>query len=157
MKIGDGLLGLIILGFGLAVIWHVQGFPNMPGHYFGPGLFPALSAAGLIICGGLLMMRGMRAASAGAFAVGAPSWRGNPRGAVSGAMMLATILAFIFLGEDIGFQILGFVALLAFYLWLGRGPVKAVTVAAGVTLALDLLFRSVLHVAVPSGPLTGLW
>lgn len=157
MKIGDGLLGLIILAFGAVVIWHVQGFPNMPGHYFGPGLFPSLSAAGLIVCGGFLLLRGMRAAGPGAFAFRAPSWRGNPHGAVSGLMMLATILAFIFLGEEIGFQILGFVALLAFYLWLGRGPVKAVAVAAGVTLALDLLFRSVLHVAVPSGPLTGLW
>lgn len=157
MKIGGGLLGLLIALLGIAVIWSVRSFPNMPGHAFGPGLFPSMIAVGLLVCGGLLLARTLRSAPAGAFRVDAVSWRGNPRGAVSGAMMVTAILAFIFFGEAIGFQIIGFVTLLAFYLWLGRAPVKAAGVAAVVTLGLDLLFRVVLHVPVPSGPLTGLW
>lgn len=157
MKIGGGLLGLFIIALGIAVIWAVSGFPNMPGHSFGPGLFPSMIAGGLLICGGLLLARTLRTAPAGGFRLDAAAWRHHPRGAVAGAMMVAAILAFIFFGEDVGFQIIGFVTLLAFYLWLGRTPVMALAVAAGVTLALDLLFRVVLHVPVPSGPLTGLW
>ncbi|MCJ8145195.1 tripartite tricarboxylate transporter TctB family protein [Ancylobacter sp. A5.8] len=157
MKIGGGLLGLLIVALGLAVIWNVRGFPSMPGHSFGPGLFPTMIAGGLLVCGGLLLVRVLRAAPAGAFSVDAGAWRDNPHGAVSGAMMVAAILAFIFLGDEIGFQIIGFVTLCAFYLWLGRGPVKALTIAALVIVSLDLLFRIVLRVPVPSGPLTGLW
>lgn len=157
MKIGDGLLGLLVGALGLAVIWHVQGFPSVPGHFYGPGLFPGLIAVGLLACGGTLLLRALRTAPAGGFRLDPEAWRGHPRGAVSGALMLAAILAFIFLGDLVGFQILGFATLLGFYLWLGRSLPKALMFAAAITLALDLLFRLVLHVPVPSGPLTGVW
>lgn len=157
MKFGDGLLGFFILALGVAVLWHVRSFPIVPGHFYGPGLFPGMIAVGLLACGSVLLLAGLRRAPAGAFRCDPQAWRGNPRGAISGVMMLATLLAFIFLGEEIGFQIIGFTAMTAFYLWLGRSIPMAVGVAAAVTLALDLLFRLVLHVPVPSGPLTNLW
>ncbi|HSI41403.1 MAG TPA: tripartite tricarboxylate transporter TctB family protein [Xanthobacteraceae bacterium] len=157
MKFGDGLIGLFIVALGVAVFWHVQSFPSVPGRFYGPGLFPEVIAAGLLICGAIMLAGVLRAAPIHAFRVEAPSWRGNPRGVVSGITMLAAILSFIFLGDAVGFQIIGFVTLVAFYLWLGRPLPVALLVAAGVTLALDLLFRVVLHVPVPSGPLTELW
>jgi putative tricarboxylic transport membrane protein len=157
MKFGDGLIGLFIVALGVAVFWHAQGFPKVDAQFYGPGLFPQMIGAGLVACGAVMLVRMARVAPAVAFRVDAASWRGNRRGATSGAMALVALLSFIFLGDAIGFQIIGFVTLVAFYLWLGRRLPVALLVAAGVTLALDLLFRLVLHVPVPSGPLTTLW
>ncbi|GLK71507.1 tripartite tricarboxylate transporter TctB family protein [Ancylobacter dichloromethanicus] len=157
MKFGDGLIGLFIVALGVAVFGQAQGFPKVADQFYGPGLFPQIIAAGLVLCGAILFARTLRTAPAASFRVDAVSWRGNRRGAMSGAMVLAALLAFVFLGDTVGFPIIGFVTLVAFYLWLGRRLPVALLVAAGVTLALDLLFRLVLHVPVPSGPLAAFW
>jgi putative tricarboxylic transport membrane protein len=157
MRLGDGILGTAFAALGVAVGIHVRSFPEIPGHFYGPGLFPGLIAIGLLVCGAALVVRGVRSKQGAAFALDPGVWRANPRNALSGVFVLVAILVFAFFGETIGFQIPTFATLAGFYLWLGRGPVRAFAVALGLTIALDLLFRVLLRVPVPTGVLSNLW
>lgn len=157
MRIGDGVFGIFFILFAAGVLWHVRSFPSLPGHFYGPGFFPTIILVSLLACGVLLVVRAARAPSEGGFTVAAPSWRASPRGAVSVAMLVAAALAFFFFGQEIGFQVIVFATLLAFYLWLGRGLLWSFGLAAGFSLAFVLLFRELLRVPVPLGPFPPLW
>ena len=54
MKVDDRILGALFALLGVVVLWHVQGFPVIPGQKFGAALFPGVISAGLVICGLLL-------------------------------------------------------------------------------------------------------
>ena len=45
MKVHDALAGAGLAALGAVVLWHIQGFPAMPGQKFGPAWFPGLIAA----------------------------------------------------------------------------------------------------------------
>ena len=62
MKVDDRILGALFALLGAVVLWHVQGFPVIPGQKFGAALFPGVISAGLVICGILLVARGIAAA-----------------------------------------------------------------------------------------------
>ena len=47
MKVNDALSGAGLAALGGVVLWHIQGFPAMPGQKFGPAWFPGLIAIGL--------------------------------------------------------------------------------------------------------------
>ncbi len=57
MRIDDTVLGALVALLGAVVLWHVQGFPVIPGQRFGAGLFPGVIAAGMVACGLLLAGR----------------------------------------------------------------------------------------------------
>ena len=73
------MAGAALAALGGVVLWHIQGYPAMPGQKFGPALFPGLVAAGLGICGVLLAISGLRT---GAAWFTLPEWinRTQPRG-----------------------------------------------------------------------------
>src|SRR5690606_12505607 len=112
MRLGDGIVGLGIVLFAGGVLWHVRGFPTLPGQFYGPGFFPAVVLTGLLACGAVLVARGARQAFDRGFGLAVPIWCASPRGAISTLVGLASVLAFYFLGEDIGFAPLTFVVLL---------------------------------------------
>jgi putative tricarboxylic transport membrane protein len=60
VKINDALTGAALAVLGLFILWHIQGFPAMSGQKFGPAWFPGIIAAGLAICGVMLVVRGVR-------------------------------------------------------------------------------------------------
>jgi putative tricarboxylic transport membrane protein len=60
VKINDALTGAALLALGLVILWHIQGFPAMPGQRFGPAWFPGIIAAGLAGCGLVLVVQGVR-------------------------------------------------------------------------------------------------
>lgn len=60
MKVNDGLIGLILLLLSIAILWHVQDFPNIPGQTYGASLFPTVVAASLSVCSILLIITGVR-------------------------------------------------------------------------------------------------
>jgi putative tricarboxylic transport membrane protein len=57
LKVNDALSGAGLAALGGVVLWHIQGFPAMPGQKFGPAWFPGAIAAGLLACGVLLILR----------------------------------------------------------------------------------------------------
>jgi len=130
------------------LLWHIQGFPAMPGQKFGPAWFPGLIAIGLGACGALLIRSGLRAR--GALAA-LPEWihRPQPRQAV--AAMLAGLVFYILLPHRLGFHLTGMLVLLLWVRVLGASWRVAAGVAVVATLAIHLAFYKALRVPLPWG------
>lgn len=155
MRIGDGLTGVLLALLGLAVVFQLRTFPEQAG-FFGPSLFPAIVAAGLLICGGLLVLRAARAKESGAYGIELFGALKSRRAGLYVVLMAASIFAYAFLGEAVGFQIITFVTLFVFYVLLRPGIVFPVVTALVLTVAFDLLFREILRVPLPGGLLEGM-
>ena len=65
MRANDAVNGAILIIFAAIMIALTASFPAFPGQKYGPSLFPRLLGAGLIICGALLVWRGLQARRAG--------------------------------------------------------------------------------------------
>ncbi|HWK72534.1 tripartite tricarboxylate transporter TctB family protein [Pollutimonas sp. M17] len=157
MRLSDTLLGLLATVLGIAILWHIQSFPQIPGHYYGPAMFPAIVAWGFILFGGLLLIRVGRQAGWRQALLSCPDWRGNGRGAFAVLVVLASIQAFIHLGDAIGFPLLSIVTMGVLFLWAGRSLVFSVGLAVFITLLLDALFSKLLRVPLPAGVLQPFW
>lgn len=154
MRVDERLFGALICLLGVVVLWHSAGFPEVAEQYYGPAMFPSIIGWGFVISGTWLFGAAVRRSGASRGLISFPDWRGSWRGAVSVVLMLVAILAFIYLGDWVGFQILSFVTLVLLYLTAGRGVLKSIAIAFAVTLCLDLLFSKLLRVPLPSGLLT---
>ena len=61
MKFNDAVSGLFLALLAAAVIAYSATLPSMPGQFVGPGLFPTLIGAGMLVGAMLLIVRGLRA------------------------------------------------------------------------------------------------
>jgi putative tricarboxylic transport membrane protein len=132
------------------ILWHIQGFPAMPGQKFGPAWFPGLIAAGLGLCGAGLIFSGWRQR---AVWVALPEWvhRPAPREAV--AAVLLGLVFYILAADRLGFHITG-IALLAFWIRrLGASWALTLIVSIAATLVIHLAFYKALRVPLPWGVL----
>jgi len=155
VKINDLLFGLIIAGLGLAVLIYAGTLPDVPGHYYGPGLFPTVIGAGFLVCGGVLAGSTFKSRERSTL-IDCPDWRGASRGLVQVALMSVAILVFVGFGDLIGFRLFAFVTLAAMYLVAGRGLLVSLLLAVVITALLDTLFVGLLGVPLPVGELPGL-
>ncbi len=151
MRIDDRLFGALVCLLGIAVLWHSAGFPAVAGQFYGPAMFPTLIGWGFVIGGGVLTGAGLRKSGFAGTWLAFPDWRGSRRGLAGVALMGASIGAFIFVGDRVGFQLLAFATLTLMYLTAGRSLVRSVATGLVVTLGLDLLFSKLLRVPLPSG------
>ena len=156
MRTGDGLTGVVLAALGIVVFWYANGFPNTSGTYYGPAFVPQIIGVGLVICGTILVIRAIRVSATGSFYVRIAHPFDQARAIPSVALVLVSIFAFVFVGEPVGFQIITFATLLTAFLWQRGGIAFCLTLALAVTAAFDIVFRVMLKVPVPSGPLTGL-
>ena len=126
-------------------------FPAFPGQNYGPSLFPRVLGSLLIICGGLLMWRGIAARRAGAPLVVMAAWTRQPWRVGAFFLMLALLLAYIVFSETIGFIPMAFVTLGLLFLWLGARPLTALITTVVATLVIYWFFASLLRVPLPRG------
>ena len=103
MKVNDALAGAALAALGAAVLWHVQGFPPMPGQKFGPAWFPGLVAGGLIVCGALLVAARLRAA-APAPLLALPAWMRRARPVASVASVVAGLVFYVLAADTAKFM-----------------------------------------------------
>ena len=148
MKINDAVMGGLMLVLAAAIGVYVSGFPAMSGQRYGAALFPGMIAAGLAVCGALLVARGVRE-KAPAFEL-AP-WTRVPALAANFAIVCAVLLFYIFAAEPLGFMVTGTLLLLVLFLKLGVRPLTAVVVAPVAVLVIHLLFYKLLKVPLPWG------
>ena len=86
MKINDAVFGAVFALLGAVILVHVQSFPKIPGQDYGPGIFPGLIAVGLLVCGVMLVVSGLRQRASHAWFAGSDWMRsrrvatGNLRG-----------------------------------------------------------------------------
>ncbi len=159
MKLNDAVWGALFALLGAAILWHVRGFPRIPGQNVGPGaLSRACSRAAMLVCGVILIATGLKARRAGAagsrWAV-APEWLRSPRHVLAFAVLVAVNVFYLLVVDRLGFVLTAFVYLAAL-LWVLRVRLALVVpVALVMTLAIHYAFYKLLRVPLPWGVLQG--
>lgn len=152
MKLNDAFFGLALLALGLAVLFGVQGFPKIPGQPVGPALFPGMIAIGLCIAGVLLVVQGLRR-RAGQPWLAWEDWVRSPRHIAALAVVLGSVLFYIFAADALGFLPAATLILLLLFVVL-RVPVpRAVLLAIVAALVIHFVFYKLLRVPLPWGVL----
>jgi len=154
MKINDAIFGAVLLLLGVVIVVHVQAFPKIPGQQVGPALFPGLVAAGLAVCGMLLIVSGVRKRATEPWYETA-EWMRSGRHFVSFAAIVGGVAAYVLFADVVGFLI---VAPLLLWLWftaLGVRRTTAIVVAVVATFVIWYAFYKLLRVPLPWGWLTG--
>ena len=153
MKLNDAVFGLLLMLVGGAVLAAIQGYPKIPGQPVGPALFPGLIAAGLCVCGVLLVAKGVRQRSAQPW-LAWEDWVRSPRHALALAVLLGSIVFYILVSNWLGFLLTAALVLTALFLVLRVKPLNAVTIAIVASLVVHFAFYKLLRVPLPWGLLT---
>jgi len=159
VKINDALWGALFALFGAAILWHVQGFPRIPGQNVGPALFPGVLGAAMLVCGAILFVGGMkqrRADGPAARWAVAPEWVRSHRHVLAFGVLVASNVFYLLVVDRLGFLLTAFVYLAAL-MWVLRVRL-AVTlpVAFLMALAIHYAFYKLLRVPLPWGVLQGI-
>ena len=148
MRVSNTAIGLFLIIFAAAVLWHVQSFPSLDNGYPGPALFPSVLAVLFILCGAGLIIQGVRQREKLLkFDTGALTLSGL----LNIIFVLATIVCYIFLAEPVGFLIFSVAVLVVLMKWLKVKTLSSIMMALSVTFVIYLLFAKVLLVPLPWG------
>jgi putative tricarboxylic transport membrane protein len=150
MKINDAIFGAVLLLLGIVILVHVQSFPTIPGQQYGPGLFPGTAAAGLVVCGVLLVISGLRERAGARWIEFAPWTRSRAHVVAFGAIVLG-VVAYILWADALGFLVIAPLLLFAWFLALGVAPVRATIAALVATAVIWYAFYKLLRVPLPWG------
>jgi putative tricarboxylic transport membrane protein len=146
----DRWVGIALAVLGLVVLWSASSFPNVPGQKLGAAFLPMLVGAGLVLCAIGLTVRSWRgrvyaddtAAEAGSEHFG------------SSLVIIASVLAYIFLSERLGFLIIAPLCLMAGFLAFRIAWRRALLWAVVGTLVVHFSFYKLLRVPLPWGVIT---
>ena len=151
MKVNDAVTGAALVALGLVILWHIQGFPEMQGQKFGPAWFPGIVAAGLAVCGAILVARGVRS---GAPLAVAGEWTRRGRPLAGFVSVIVGLALYVVLSNPLGFHLTGFLLLLAWLRILGTRWTVAIPVAILAPILIHLAFYKLLRIPLPWGVLT---
>lgn len=159
MKLNDAVWGALFALLGAAILWHVQGFPRIPGQNVGPGLFPGVLAVALLVSGALLIASGLKArradGAASRWAV-APDWLRSQRHLLAFAVLVASNVFYLLAVDRLGFLLTAFVYLAALMGVLRVRLALVLPVALIMALAIHYAFYKLLRVPLPWGVLQGI-
>jgi putative tricarboxylic transport membrane protein len=150
VKINDALFGLLLLVLGGWVLVTVQSYPSIPGQKFGPDLFPGLIATVLCVCGGMLVIQGVRTRN-GAPWIEAGDWTRSARHVRSVVILVASVTAYIMGSEAIGFLPLSILTMGLLMVNQRMPLLKSLLLAVALSLVIHLLFYKLLRVPLPWG------
>ena len=154
MKLNDAVWGALLLVFAAVLLWHVQGFPTIPGQKVGPSALPGALAVGLGVCGAILLVRGLRErGAAGAPWLEWPEWLAHRPQVIALAVLVAVNVMYLLLVDRLGFVLTGIVYLTALMWVLRVRFVRALVIAIVMTLAIHYCFYKLLRVPLPWGVL----
>jgi putative tricarboxylic transport membrane protein len=152
VKINDAVFGAILVLLGVAVLVAVQAFPRIPGQNVGPGLFPGLIAAGMLACGALLVVSGVRHRDDAPWVASMPWMRSRPH-LLAFVATVAVVILYIALANAVGFLILAPVLMFVLLIAYGVRPRAAAVASIVVSLAIWYAFYKLLRVPLPWGVL----
>lgn len=150
MKINDAVFGLVLAVLGGLVLFTVQSYPRIPGQQVGPALFPGLIAAGILVCGIVLMVRGWLARKAAPW-VAPGDWMRSPRHVTAFVLLVASVLFYIFAAEKLGFLPTATLILWAMFYVLRVPLGKSLLIAVVTSLVIHFMFYKLLRVPLPWG------
>jgi putative tricarboxylic transport membrane protein len=154
MRLNDAILGLGLILLAGWMIWLTTFFPAFPGQDYGPDLFPRILGAGIILCGAVLVARGIAARRGGGPWIAFADWVREPGRLASFLAMIGAMLLYLFASEPVGFIPVAFAILVGLFLWFGVDWRLGLPVAAGMTLLVHWFFASLMRVPLPRGVLT---
>ena len=150
MKINDALTGALLVALAAVILWHIQGFPAMPGQKFGPAWFPGIIAVVLGGCGVVLVAQGTRS---GAPWIALADWTRRRRPVAGFFSVMVGLLFYVFAAAPLGFHLTAFILLLGWMRVLGTRLAVAIPVAVIAPILLHLAFYKMLRVPLPWGVL----
>lgn len=150
MRFNDSVFGFVLIVFATLVIAYAQTFPRLFGQDYGPDLFPVLIGVGLLLCGGLLVIRGLAQRSTVPM-VTVGDWAQDRNNMVNVVVLIACIVFYILASEWLGFVPISILILTLLLLRLGSRPVLSVSIALVTTMLIHSLFAKVLLVPLPWG------
>lgn len=153
MRINDWLLGLIMALLGAITFWASKDFPTLPRQAYGAGTFPMLVGTLLVVLGGALALRGWRQGGA------IVRWQNAlpaQRILLTTLAVIIAVVGYITLSPTLGFPTLSLAILTLMIGWLTGGRWwLALSVGAGATLMIWLIFAELLMVPLPLGVIEG--
>lgn len=159
MKLDDTVWGALVLMLSFGIFFAIRNFPTIPGQQYGPALFPGVIATGLLICGSVLVGRGVAARRTGGNpqpSIRLASWVRSPRHVIAFAVVIGINVLYIAFVERLGFIVSGTLYLAALFgVFRVRGR-WIVPLAIGVTLVMHYAFYKLLRVPLPWGVLEGI-
>ena len=150
MKINDALTGAALAVLGLVILWHIQGFPAMTGQKFGPAWFPGIIAAGLAVCGVMLVVRGARG---GAPWIALDPWVREKRPVAGFVSVILGLAFYVFASNPLGFHLTGILLMIAWLRVLGARWSVTLPVAILAPILIHLAFYKGLRIPLPWGVL----
>ena len=152
MKLNDAVFGALLVVLAAAVLVTVQGFARIPGQNVGPGLFPGLVATGLGGCGLILVYRGLRSRGESRW-IELMAWTRSRPHVIAFATLVASVVAYIYLANALGFLVVAPLALFAMFLSLRVRPATSAVVAVLAAAVIWYAFYKLLRVPLPWGVL----
>jgi putative tricarboxylic transport membrane protein len=151
MKLSDSIWGMLCIALGAVVLFHIQTFPAMPGQKYGPAVFPGLIAAGFVICGLMLIARGIKAKVA---LLEWMDWTRSRTHLLRFFALCAAMVFYIVASEPLGFLLTASFALFGLFALFGVPLGRAALIAVIATLTIHFLFYKIMRVPLPWGILT---
>lgn len=149
MKISDTVVGAGFVAAGALIFAGTLNYPTLEAGHPGPSLFPRILGGLMAVFGGLVSLLGLRARDV----TDEVAWlrlHKNPA-FINALVVLAGVLAYIFLVEHLGFLIMGALVIFTLMWRLQVRPVKAAVVALVFNTLVHFLFAKVLRVPLPLG------
>ncbi len=150
MKLNDAIMGALLLALALAILVHIQGFPNIPGQNIGPAAFPGLLAVLLAGCSLALIWRGWHARHGTAW-VEFGSWLASREHVVNFLVTVGGLVFYLLAADYLGFLITGTLLLAVMFLTLRVRLTLILPIALVATLAVHTIFYKLLRVPLPWG------
>jgi putative tricarboxylic transport membrane protein len=155
LKVNDTVVGALLLALAAAILFHIRGFPNIPGQNIGPAAFPGLLATLLALCAISLIVRGVKNKTPASWIAISP-WLRSPAQLLNFALTVGALLFMAWGIERLGFIACGIVLLSILFSGLRLRPRLSLPLAVGVTLLIHTLFYKLLRVPLPWGLLEGI-
>ncbi|MBI2455634.1 MAG: tripartite tricarboxylate transporter TctB family protein [candidate division NC10 bacterium] len=149
MKISDTVVGAGFVAAGALIFAGTLNYPTLEAGHPGPSLFPRILGGLMAVFGGLVSLLGLRARDV----TDEVAWlrlHKNPA-FINALVVLAGVLAYIFLVEHLGFLIMGALVIFTLMWRLQVRPLKAAVVAIVFNTLVHFLFAKVLRVPLPLG------
>jgi putative tricarboxylic transport membrane protein len=148
LKVHDSLIGAALIALAAAILWHIQGFPPMPGQKFGPAWFPGMIAVGLVVSGAALVYKGARRTAPW---VAFPEWMQRPQSRAAVIGVLGGLLFYILAADILGFHLTAIAIVALWVRILGASWRMTILVAVLAPIVIHLAFYRLLRVPLPWG------
>lgn len=150
MRFNNAIPGVILILFAIAEIVYTNTFPRLHGQDYGPDLFPILIGVGLFVCGAILVGQGI-AERRTVPMVEIGDWAQDRGNLLNLALLIGSILLYVFTSDQIGFIPLSLLILSVLMFRFGSSLGASVLIAIATTFIIHTLFAKVLLVPLPWG------